>query len=836
VIARRQSGAPMPGGRLVPALLAAALAAGCRAGARRAGDGEEAPAEAPGEPSPVAAHAPDRELWVADVRPGRYGDDPRLRALAADWTERVARAAARLEVLTGLGFSDRGSPHVTLGPLDDERVDFLVEPEVSGGRRRARVLVNCEPILGRDASADRTLLEALAHAALLVRPRGDAAPEWARTLAGVVATGDLAERVERLAAATLAGAPRPAVDPDDERASEATGVAAATLLSLAGDPPLVRRLLSLVADGEDAAEMLDRAQSTGSETWVVRARRALSDALDAADLAAERAVADLREAARSLGPEGVDLAASDRLARWARSHGVHAEADALRLSGALALGDGARARAVLSARPPDPATLRLLEDPGDYLLGAAQAHALSGGDRALARALFRRHLRDFPAHPGRADALRALASLAADAPRAERPALFSLLVSERALDASTAALWVRQLLAEHRPGAARRFLEAFADGPPPELLEVVAEVDRAEASPPPETRAAVAARVSRHAARPSEETADDVADGGLPAARAVLEALPPPGDPRRRASVRLLVRAAGVARAAALLARRWDEDARGFDEDVDALAGVSGYAELSAAVLAAYPPAGSDARAQAGWERALLGLDPEFLADRDDLLRRARSDDPGERGTAFEEVVRAGRASAPAFLLRFSRDPSLLLRRRAVAVAGREGVLAVPREALRDASWAVRQEACAALVAGRDADAVPLLVPCLRDPDPDPRVRAAAAHALLALGPKDERVARVLVRQLRGRDATLADDVSRRLPLLDAEVAARALAWGLEEEAARTPEDRTVLFRLFVAFRRVTGSDLGYHPAMPIEEVRARVARVREAQRARAPR
>jgi hypothetical protein len=388
---------------------------------------------------------------------------------------------------------------------------------------------------------------------------------------------------------------------------------------------------------------------------------------------------------------------------------------------------------------------------------------------------------------------------------------------------------VRELLAEHRPGAARRFLDAFPGGPPPELQDVAADVDRAEATPTEAARAAIATRVAAHATRPSAETADDVADGGLPAARAVLEALPRAGDPRRPGSVRLLVRAAGVARAAALLARRWESEPAAFDDDVDALAAVAGYDELSSAVRAAWPPVACDARAQAGWERALLGLDPEFLADRDDLLRRARSDDPGERGAAFEEVVRAGRATAPAFLVRFARDSSLLLRRRAVAVAGRAGVPSVARQALSDSSWAVRQEACAALVAARDADAIPALVPLLRDPDPDPRVRAAAAHALLALGRSDDRVARVLVRQVRGRDATLADDVGRRLPLLDPAVAVRALVWGLEEEAARTPEDRTVLFRLFVAWRRVTGRDLGYHPEMPIEEVRARVARLREA-------
>jgi hypothetical protein len=294
--------------------------------------------------------------------------------------------------------------------------------------------------------------------------------------------------------------------------------------------------------------------------------------------------------------------------------------------------------------------------------------------------------------------------------------------------------------------------------------------------------------------------------------------------------VRLLVRAAGLRAAVALLAPRWGPGASGFEEDVDVLAGEAGYEDLASAVERAYPAAFSDARAQAGWERALLGLDPEFLAMRDDLLRDARSPDYSRRRDAFEEAVRGDAADTPAFLFRFSRDPSILLRRDAVGLAGRVGVAAVARAALSDPAWAVRQEACAALLAARDVGAVPLVVRLLERPDPDPRVRAAAAHALLGLAPADERVARVLVAQVRGSDDALADDVGARLTLLDAAVAARALAGALAEEASRPPEAarRAVLFRLFLAYRRVTGRDPGYDPSMPPERVRAIVAALPE--------
>ena len=85
---------------------------------------------------------------------------------------------------------------------------------------------------------------------------------------------------------------------------------------------------------------------------------------------------------------------------------------------------------------------------------------------------------------------------------------------------------------------------------------------------------------------------------------------------------------------------------------------------------------------------------------------------------------------------------------------------------------------------------------------------------------------RSLVRQLRGEDAALADDIGQRLTLLPGETVAPALLGALRLEAARADEevDRTSLFRLFLAWRRVTGRDSGYDPSLSLAEVRAIVA------------
>jgi hypothetical protein len=823
-------------GRLVraPALVALAglvvlAAGGCRATPRALGSGAGAEG-ASGDPGAAGDERIDREAFLADVVPGPYAKNPRFRALAQDWGGRVERAAARLADLTGLGFSDRGSPHVTLGTSrEGGAAGFSVHGEISGGRRRARLVVHAEPLLVRGESPDRVLVEGLASAAVRVGPGGSEPPAWFDALARTLATGDLEGRVGRVARAALDGVPL-RVDVDDPAAAEATGLAVAMLLSQESDPATVRRLLALGADGEDPRSLLDRALEAGDSGWPERARRELSAAVAAADVEAERAVRALRAAARDLGPEGLEAAVPGCAGSYAGAHRVQAELDALRLAAALDLGDAARAREVTARRPPTPETLRLLDDPGTYVLLAARAQLSAGGDAAAGRALLRRFDLDFPRHAERRAATELLASVVRDAPPEEQGAILERLVEERALEPAAAALWLTRLLADHRAGEARRLLESLPPQARAEVGEAAEAVERAEAAPSAEALAAARLRVASWWARPVDATARDVEESGRAGAEALLERLPPSGDPRRRTAVALAARAAGVERTVALLAPRWGAAASGFEEDVGVLAAHSGYAELARAVEKGYPPASQDARAQVAWERVLLGIDPEVLAGSDDLLRRARSEEYSERRSAFDEVALDGLEGAPTFLAHFAKDPAALLRREAVSAAGRHNLPAIARGALSDRHWAVRQEACAALLATRDRRGVELLIPLLRTPDPDPRVRAAAAHALIGLGPRDPLVARVLVRQLRGQDEALADDVARRLPLLDAEVAARALVWALSEEVSLPDAsvNRAALFRLFVAYRRVSGRDPGYHPSLSLPQVRAMVASLPE--------
>jgi hypothetical protein len=107
--------------------------------------------------------------------------------------------------------------------------------------------------------------------------------------------------------------------------------------------------------------------------------------------------------------------------------------------------------------------------------------------------------------------------------------------------------------------------------------------------------------------------------------------------------------------------------------------------------------------------------------------------------------------------------------------------------------------------------------------DPAAEVRIAAAHALMDVAASDPRVLEVLVATQAEEDPRLREDVAARWSLLPRAPLARALATEIARESARPAPRSPVLFRLFVAFRRASGRDLGYHPSMPRGEV-ARLA------------
>ncbi len=837
------------------ALPQAATLPACQGGSRRAragagAGGGPAPAATPTDAegnAPSDASDPGEPLAV-ETEAESYAGDPRFEALSVTFPERVAAAAQRLEDVLGLGFSGRAAPRVVLAPLEDDRVAWRVGTEIAGGRLRPVVSVNAEPLVSGVLDPDRTLLRALAEAALS-NPHGSSArpgagvPGWFASLAGIVAAGDLAERLEREVLAAAREGRAPSVDPDDPAKTEATALGCAILLGERSDPAGIRRLMALVADGDDPAALFPRWTKDPTGGWVGPAREALLAAAEEANPTFVRALVAADRGRREMGALGIEapVRAATEAARSAGRDPPSwflARADEMRLLAAVDAGDGESARAILLARPAEPSTLALgLADPGGYVLLAARTQRLPGGDPNAAWDLYGRFEADFPSHPERDAARDEVLRMAAALPpsrAAQAAQVVGRIVARRVgegsarVDAGTTKRWARVLLADHRPGAARAFFGALAgQTSDPDLDDVHAETEAAESSPSDASREANARRVDAWLVTGSPTSAQDAVDGGLPAAEALAARLPPPSDARRAAAVRLCLRAAGLGRTAALLAPAWAKDGATFGADASVLAGEADYDALAAAIGAAFRAAATDARAAAEWERAGFGLDPAWLAAHPTVLRRLHARSYPARRAAFEAVADAGLLpSAAALIARAAKDPSPLLRRRAVEAAGEAGLASVAREGLADPSWFVRQAACAAGARAGDLESVPALLGFLRRPDPDARPRAAAAHALIRLAPTDPVVVRSLVRQLRGEDAALADDIGQRLTLLPGETVAPALLGALRLEAARADEevDRTSLFRLFLAWRRVTGRDSGYDPSLSLAEVRAIVA------------
>lgn len=779
--------------------------------------------------------APGGEVLPTDVptattEPGPYADDERYAALADGFEDRVRAAADRLDLVTGLSFRDRAAPRVVLRPLRAETPPFTVEREVAAGRRRSLIEVNLRPLVSGREDADRLLVRALAEAALVPASGSPPPPRWFAAFAGHFAAGDTADGVERLARAHARGGARVRVDPDDPAHAEETALAVALLLAERSTPADVRRLLTLAADGDDPVRLVRKALGDPTAPFSGDGREILEDAMARVDLEGDRLVGRLRDVLERLGPAGLEATLEDEAGRVTPTDRVRAEVEALRLEGALRTGDVEAGHAVLGRAPCASRYLALLDDPAAYVMAAARLELLDGGDPVRAYELLVCYDRDYPTNPGRAEAFEELERLLARLPPDLEAEGLERVLAERGpagLATATIVRRVDRLLADARPGAARRFLASLGARADDEALaDVRARVDLAEADPTPEDRDRNRARVAAWVDAPTPATEADVVDGGAVAADALVDRLPPAAGDERAKAVRLLLRAAGTARAVALLASEWSGAVERFPTDLEVLASACGYADLRRTVEALFPAARTDARAAAEWERVCLGIDPVRLASDDELLMRLYAPEFSVRRAAFEEVTSGSAPVRTPLLLRhFARDPAVLLRRLAVRVAAKEGLGMIAQEALADPSGIVRQAACAGIVEAGWYDAAPDIARLLRRPDPDERVQDAAAVALVRIAAERPGWVRPVVSVVRVADVRLADGVAALLPDLPKTQVAAALAAELRTETLGPDArfDRATVFRLFTAYRRASGREPGYDPSLTAEEVRALV-------------
>lgn len=852
---RMRSSGPRRRPTLVAACLWAAVGAGgCRSAAERSRRGStidaatgvasssDAPATGAAREGAPAAERPTTDVALAEVDPGPYVDDERFLGLAASFAERVTAAAERLELSTGIRFEDRPAPRVLLTALRDERVRFRIVTEVADGRRRARLAVNAEPLVAGTDAPDRVLLRGLAAAAFTGAPGISNVPPWFGAWVGLFASGEAADRVLALARARVRGEPLPRVDADDPTAADATGLAVALLLASRSTPQDVRHWIDRVVDGEDPTKSLPRLANAGASDWVTTARRALEDAVSDADAddAAQTRLLAARKALDELGPAGLAEVLDAASVGPPPPAWFRAEADALRLEAAIASGDARLARDALGRHAPEPATLRLLGDPGAYLLDAARAERFEGGDPAVAWERLRRFERDFPRHRSREDAFDEMLALVGHVPAGLDDVILDHVVRERgaaAIDARSARRRIDAALADHRPGAADRFLASLGTrGDAGDLADAREAVLLAQTRPTPEALTVHEARARAWIEHPTRATESDVMDGGAPTAEALGRRIATLAEPVRSDTIRLLVRAGGIARAVAALSPRWPGDRSRRAADLRLLSGEVGHADLVRAVTALDPAEDDDPDVAAGWAHATFGLDAAVLSKDDLLLTRLLSPEFPIRRKAFEDLVDdAGASVSPALVRHMATDPATLLRRRAVLAGGRLGLFDVARRGFEDESFAVRAAAASALAQAKDDAFVPRLEAAAQGAEPDVRVRAACAAALLRFAERGAARLRPIVSLLRDGDAALADAVARALAPESGPGLARAIASELSDEALAPGArmDRAALFRLFVAYRRATGRDAGYDPSLDDAAVRARVADLPEIRSAR---
>ena len=343
---------------LLPTLLGLAVAgAGCQRGKARRGaadagagtDGALPLAADPAPPEPAAAG--DQPLLAFE--PGPYVGDERYAVLARGFDERVRRAGDRMDLATGLSFRDRAPPRVVLCPLGDETVPWRMEREIADGRRRAVLRVNIEPLVVGQGDPDRVLLHARAAAAVEGGDHGTRPPAWFTVYVGCLAAGDLADRLDRAARAAARAGRTLELDPGDPAKAEATAFGAGLLLAEKCTAPDLRRLVALVADGEDPTRLLPRWVHDDAGMWVGAAREILEDAASRADGSGDATVAAAGAALEALGPAGLEdfLATAEKAGHLTDE--VRAEAELLRLAAALREGQEDEARKVLERAPPE---------------------------------------------------------------------------------------------------------------------------------------------------------------------------------------------------------------------------------------------------------------------------------------------------------------------------------------------------------------------------------------------------------------------------------------------------------------------------------------------------
>lgn len=775
-------------------------------------------------------HVPLSSLLVeggsaATVEPGPYAGDARVAALLADWPQQVARAQERVALLTGLSLADvRGE--ACLCALGDEGRESELRVVLRDGRRQPRLRVNLERVAPGRAQAATLLARGIVLGVLEVASlrSGVALPPWALALAAGAAAGDLQPRLERmLAEDVLAGrAPLARVDPGDPAQAESTGMAALLLLLERGGPERVRAFLQGLADGDEAAALLQRLAREHADPWPV-ARGYLAERMAGVDLVPWRLLGQAERAWQEAGRAGLLAVLPPEPPAEARD-----ELLVLGARAALAEGDLRAAHAALSALGPEAAAR--LRDPLAASELRVRLEAAEGGDQALAQQLAEELGRDYP-RSGALERLRTQLRLPEDPARvlqalearAEGPGLEALDVEEvrRLLD-----LQVKDL----RHGAAARVLERLGErAAAPELAGLAAVVAREQGEPSGPSLEAARGAVAAWAAAPAEPArAVQVVDRGTAGARALAEALGAGRAGARALAVGLLGRTAG-AQAVPLLAAAWEAEPSLLAGDLDVLAAHVRVAELEVWVRghagAALERAGGDEVLAA----VRLDLDEASARRLPDLLTRLRSPSYALRREAFDLCMQEGLASqAPRLVARMLADPSPLLRRDAAFVAGAAGFEALLRAALEDPAYAVRQQAALGLgEAARAPESLARLQAALAG-DESPFVRAAAASGLWRAAPALPATVQALLEALgdehplvvRSARSALAEMPPRSL-------APRALD-GLGRELARKAPRGPVLEALFAFVEAATGSTSGYYPGMPLPELQRALARQRQ--------
>lgn len=728
---------------------------------------------------------------------GVYANDGRIVATALRWPELVDRAVATLPVLTGLTFPPTKRPRVRLAPLGDEHLDFAVATEIAEGRRLPVLTVNTEPLAPGRRDVEMVLLRGLAAAVFEdVTHRLGAPPPYVVRVAEIVASGDVNDHLERLRHDT--GDSEPRVDPADSRAVEATALAAVIVLRESGGPDAVKRFLRFAAEGDDPDDLLVRAVQDPTGRWAGRGRARLAAHLASVDVRPWQLLARARRTVREEGRGAMESVLPQTLPPR-----IAPEVTVLRAQAFADEGDYESARRLLATL--DGSGIVSIADPGRAAALRIRAERAEGGDALLADRLEADWRRDYPRLAARAE---------------------PTTPGGRTQDSDFVAVQTRveALLAAHRAGAARRFLEGMGERAlAPELAEVQRAVVAAESMPTAQAIEVSRRRVRTWLASRTEENAAAVRAGGAAGAVALAEVLPPRAGPGRREAVRLLGRTGGTGRAVELLGPVWARRASLLPGDLDALLAVAAWHELRVWVQGV---AGDVPGGESVWAQLRYGVDVAWVRQNPQVLSDLRSDAYPVRRRAFETVAESGRAT-PALVAHGLRDPAPLMRRAATEVAGRESFPALIRIALRDDAWMVRQAACAAAVRGSGTEAPELLLRAFRC-DTATQVRLAAAVALFELEAPGARVLQTLVQGLFDAVPGVRDLCAARLPGIDARRVVPIVLSMLEAEA-RLPRPRSsVLARLFLVLERSTNRKIGYVAGMSAEEVRTLLAEIRK--------